>query len=438
MTEPSSLHLELQCTGVTPAPTVASPRPLKASLPEDAIKDPQVGCLSREPLLDNNSQTCGSSSQKRSHTTSESFAVTPSEKRQTMLALSPQRPLGQQFDTLEMQRVLSLTPGKKPDFGHSPTQQSIQGGHPACTHSSPGSTAPASTNTASHTRSASTRLQTVSPGCKPCEELADAPHLLQDTCPATELQLADFPATQPVYAPSAQDLIMLRATQVVLVDAGAADTCQPNPALHCNQSSAQHALRHPSGPALGCKHASGCEATPLLHLLAAIQDTEAVPHGRAPEGPVSSSSPLHHSSNNSREAAQAANPTVAPTSTTTDGNQPGGQTHLMEPRVVSPAAMPEANQVLPESSAEPLVDLAKPVTCSRSGGQQSQMQSRCQPEPAVAMPAGAVTSLDPNSLATGMDTEDASLSQVSVHCAYRNLLIIAGCGIWHPSLLSKW
>lgn len=405
MTQPSSLHLDLQCTGVTPAPKGASLRP-----PQDAIRDPQAACQSREPLHDNNSQSLahGSSSQKHSHTTSESFPVTPSEKRQTMLALSPQRPLGQQFDTLEMQRVLSLTPGKKPDFGHSPTQQSIQGDRSACGHSSPGSTAPTSTHPASHKRHDSIRQQTASPQSRPCEK-------------PTEPQLADFPATQPVYAPSALDLIMLQTTQVVMTDAGAADTGQPNPAVHCNESSAQHALRHPPGPALGFKHASGCDSTPMLHLPAAVQDTEAVPHGRAPAGPISSPSLLHHGSTHGRAAAQAqaANPptSIVPITTTADSKQLGGQAYA-ESRHVSPAAAAKPDQMLPESSAEPLVDSAQPVTCNDPGRQQSQLQSRCHPEHAVAMPAGTAPSLDPSSLATAMDTEDASLSQVGVPRVY--------------------
>ena len=445
MTQPSSLHLDLQCTGVTPAPTGVSPRLPTTSLPQDALRDPQVGCRSREPLHDSNSQPspCGSSSQKRSHTTSESFAVTPSEKRGTMLALSPQRPLGQQFDTLEVQRLLSLTPGKKPDFGHSghsPPRQSTQGGHPACSHSSPGSTAPASTcSPASRKRNDSTRQQTVSPRSTPCEDLADAPHLLHDTCPATEPQPADFPPTQPVCAPSAQDLVKLQPTQVVTTDAGAAGTCQPNPAVHCSESCAHYALRHPSGPALGYAHASGCESTPMLHVLAAVQDTEAVPHGRAPAGPLSSPSPLHHSSIHSRQAAQAAKlpTTTALITITTDGNQPAGRASV-KPRVVNPAATARADQTLPESSAEPLVDSAQPMACNEPGGQHSHLQSRCHPQPGVAVPAGAAPSLDPSSLATGTDTQDASISQVGVPHVFPNTLIAAECGIWYPLLLAKW
>ena len=434
MTQPSSLHLDLQCTGVTPAPTGASPRLPTTSLPQDPLRDPQAECRSREPLHDSNSQTspCGSSSQKRLHTTSESFAVTPSEKRGTMLALSPQQPLGQQFDTLEMQRVLSLTPGKKPDFGHSPTRQGTQGGHPACGHSSPGSTAPASTSPASHKQSDSTRQQTVSPWSTSCEDPPDAPHLLRDTCPATEPQLADIPPTQPVCAPSAQDLVKLQPTQVVMTDAGAAGTCQPNPAVHCNECCAQYALRHPSGPAMACKHACGRESTPMLHLPATVQDTEAVPHGRAPAGPLSSPSPLLHSSTHSRQAAQAAKAptTTAPSTITTDGNQPAGQANV-EPRVVNPAATARASQTLSESSPEPVVHSAQLLTCNEPGGQQSQLQSRCHPEPAVAMPAGTAPSLDPSSPATSMDTQDASLSQVSIRRVYqtRSLLLDVEFGI---------
>lgn len=409
MTQPSSLHLDLQCTGVTPAPTLASPRLPKTRLSDIAVKESLGACLSREPLHDSNTQPSpgGSSSQKRSNTTSESIDVTPSEKRPPTLPLSPKRPLGQQFNTLEIQRVLSLTPGKKPEFRHSLTQQSIQAGHPACSRSSPGSTAQANTSPPSHKASDSTRQQTASPQFRPYEESADAPHILHDTCPATELQLAGFPATQPVCAASALDLIM-QATQVVMTDTDAADACQLKAVVH--------SAHHMSGPALDCKHASGCESTPMLQL-AAPQDAADVPHSRAPAGPVSSPPLSHHGS---REAEQAGGSLTSPAPSTSaaDDSSPAGEAHL-KPALVKTGVTAKADLMLPGASAEALV--ASAGTCNQAGRQQPQLQSRCLPGPAVAVPPGTAPSLDPSSLATDMDTEDANLSQVGVVCAYHCL-----------------
>lgn len=114
----SSLHLELtQCTGVvnvgrtaeTDTPFIAVPASnlLTVSQGENSARMSDQ----RQPLHEHNSQT-HSSSQKRSPNTSESIVVTPLEKRQTVLALSPARPLppGDRYDTLEVQRALSLSP----------------------------------------------------------------------------------------------------------------------------------------------------------------------------------------------------------------------------------------------------------------------------------------------------------------------------------------
>ena len=414
MTQPSSLPLDLQCSGVTPAPTLTSPRP-KACLSDIAVKEKLGACLSREPLQDSNTQPSpgGSSSQKRSNTTSESIDVTPSEKRPPTLPLSPKRPIGQQFNTLEIQRVLSLTPGKKPEFRHSLTQQSIQSGHAACSHSSPGSTAQANTSPASHKTSDSTRQQTASPQLDPHEESADAPHMLHDTCPATEQQLAGVPATQPVCAASALDLIM-QATQVVMTDA---DACQPKLAVHSAQ--------HQSGPVLGCQHASGGDSTPMLQI-AALQDTADIPHSRVPAGPVASP-PL--SQHGSKEAEQAGGSltSLASSNRAADGNQPAGEAHP-KPALEETGVTAKADLMLPGASAEALLASAEAGTCNQSGRQQPQLQSRCLPEPAVTVPPGTAPSLDPSSLAADVDTEDANLSQVGVACAF-HYLAIAACGI---------
>ena len=114
----ASLNLELtQCTGVSNVGRLSgtgSPR-------DKASADPLVPSFEgsqaaqtddqRQPLHEHNSQT-PSSSQRRSPNPSDSIVVTPPEKRQTVLVLSPERPLppGDRYGTLEKQRVLSLSP----------------------------------------------------------------------------------------------------------------------------------------------------------------------------------------------------------------------------------------------------------------------------------------------------------------------------------------
>lgn len=411
MTQPSSLHLDLgqQCTGVTPAPTVASPRLHPSGVAEEALRQrpKQVTSDSREPLHDNNSQPSlgGSSSQKRSLTTCQSLAITPSEKRQTMLALSPARPLPPGLTTLEVERVLSLTPGNKPNFRRSPPQQGSQ----ESTHDGPAAfsrtsycleSTPAPASPVSHKQSGNSRQQTASPQSIPCNQ--DAPHVMHETCPATEPQLADFPVTQLVCNATALDL--MQTTQVVTADAAA---CH----LLCN---AQHMLHPPSEPALGVKHAEGLETTPMMHI-AAVQDTEALSHDRAPAGPVASPS-QHQDSTHSKEPAQAArSPTpMAPLASGANDNKPAARHPHLLPSGVSPASTAAADQMLPESQPEPCVGSAKPRLYHRPGEQHAQLQQRRKSEPAVALHPGTVPSLDPSSLATGVDTANATLSQVGV------------------------
>lgn len=113
----SSLHLDLtQCTGVANVgrlPGPASPtNKFTANAAWNSLEGSQAAQAAdqRQPLHEHNSQT-HSSSQKRSPNTSESIVVTPAEKRQTVLVLSPERPLcpGDRYDTLEIQRALSLS-----------------------------------------------------------------------------------------------------------------------------------------------------------------------------------------------------------------------------------------------------------------------------------------------------------------------------------------
>ena len=114
----TSLHLDLtQCTGVINVgrlPGPASPlSKVTAHETRSSVEGSQAaqGADQRQPLHEHNSQTY-SSSQKQSPNTSESMVVTPAEKRQTVLVLSPERPLppGDRYDTLEVQRALSLSP----------------------------------------------------------------------------------------------------------------------------------------------------------------------------------------------------------------------------------------------------------------------------------------------------------------------------------------
>lgn len=415
MTQPSSLHLDLgqQCTGVTPAPTVASPRPPTSGDAEEALKQRQSQATSdsREPLHDNNSQPSlgGSSSQKRSHTTSQSLAITPSEKRHTMLALSPARPLPLGLTTLEVERVLSLTPGNKPNFRRSPVQQGSQGsthnGRTSCCLES----TPATASPASHKQSGNSRQQTASPQSRPCNQ--DAPHVMHETCPATEPQLADFPATQLVCAATALDLMMMRTTQVVTADAAA---CHPKLGVHCN---AQHTLHPSSEPALGVKHTEGLEPTPLLQI-PAVPDIEAMSHDRAPAGPMTSRAQRQDSTHSKEPAQAAGSPTpMVPVASHADDSKPAARNPRPLASDLSPASTAIANQMLPVSQAEPLVDSAKPGLYHRPGGQQSQLHQRRESEPAMALHPGTAPNLDPSSLATGMDTADATLSQVGV-CSY--------------------
>ena len=297
MSQPNSLHLDLlQCTGVTPAPAVASPRlPIKHPLHE-SVKQGR-SCLpaeARHPLHDSNSQTppCGNSSQKRSHTTSQSIIITPSEKRQTMLALSPERPLpaGQQWTTLEVQRVLSLTPGTKLAFRRLPNQpgslDSMPDGqtHGSNTSCSPANTVPDHLSSASCHGANTSRQHMATPHCSPGKQPADPQHMPHQTCSATEPQLADFPATQLAGGATALDLLLCQATQVVGVNATAADTFQPELAVISNRSLAQPALHHASELLLNLKQAEALGSTPMLQL-GMGRDAEAVTHDRAPAGP---------------------------------------------------------------------------------------------------------------------------------------------------------
>lgn len=219
---------------------------------------------------------------------------------------------------------------------------------------------------------------------------------MHETCPATEPQLADFPATQLVCAATALDLMMLQTTQVETADAGAAAACQPKLTVHFD---AHHALHHASEPALGVKHPEGIEPTPVLQI-AALQDSEAASHGRAPAGPMTSPA-QRYDTTHSKEAAQAAalHTSRGPTaSDVADDTTPAARNSHPLASVINPADT--AGQMLPESQAERLVDSAKPY--------------RYKPEHAVAVRPGTAPSMDPSSLATGMDTANASLSQVDI------------------------
>ena len=388
----------------------------------------------RQPLQDSNSQTspCGTSSQKRSHTTSQSIVITPSEKRQTMLALSPERspPAGQQWTTLEVQRVLSLTPGTKPAFKRLSNQpgslNSMPDGptHGSNTSCSPASTVAADLSPASCHIGNMSRQHTAIPHSSPGRQPADPHHMTHQTGSASEPQLADFPATQLAGVASALDLLMCQATQVVGVDATAADNCQTKLALNPNDSLAETTLEHPSELVLKLKHAEALGSTPMLQL-GMGRDAEAVTHGRAPAGP--SASPAKALLENPKDTVSeqgAASHTESTDASNAERKHSAERGHHAAPTDAALAAATAGDQKLGTS-----------VNLPPRSAQDEQQHQRVpmpeavlghnQPEPAAPLQAGTGPSLDPDSLATDADTQEAS--QVS--------LIHASC---HSSGTVSW
>ena len=276
---------------------------LKQNMSEHKCKSPNMSVVleSRQPLRDSNSQTSpgATSSQKRSRTTSDSIVITPCEKRQTELALSPERllPAGQQWTTLEVQRVLSLTPGTRPAFRHSdPQHGSLEIMQLGTLHGSPascrtGSTVAADASPAGHmTKAGSQALPTE--GTKGANEQQPQPtRLNMDAFPETELQLPELPATQLACGATALDLLLYEATQVVDIAPGV-HSPRPGLPIVAEAPAAQQTMAPQQQLALSLGNAQGLTATPVM-MLAPIQctyeaDSDAVAYGRAPAGPISS------------------------------------------------------------------------------------------------------------------------------------------------------
>lgn len=303
MSQPNSTKVTLaQCTGVTPAP-VCQPANLsqrEANEQKSTSVHAAQQIDSRQPLHDNNSQTspCSTNSHKRSRTTSGSIIITPSEKRQTVLALSPERPLpaGQQWTTLEVQRVLSLTPGTRPAFKHSDCQHgSLETIQTNTAHNSPASCSPGSAFAADD---APTRhrgpLNTPFTEAKAyaIEQQGTQSMMPTDAFPATELQLPDIPPTQLACAATALDLLLCESTQVVGDPASAIIASRPSSAGAAGGHGGLHIVSAQQELALNLGNAEGLTATPVMMLTPAQMinpaDNEAVTHSRAPAGPVAS------------------------------------------------------------------------------------------------------------------------------------------------------
>ncbi len=301
MSQPNSTKVTLaQCTGVTPAP-VCQPANLsqrEANEQKFTSVNPAQKLDSRQPLHDNNSQTSPGStnSHKRSRTASDSIVITPSEKRQTVLALSPERPLpaGQQWTTLEVQRILSLTPDTRPAFTHSDCQHgSVETIQTNTAHNSPascslGSTVAADDSPMRHTGP----INTPSTEAGAHEQQGTQSMMPTDASPATELQLPDVPPTQLVCAATALDLLLYESTQIVGDPASAIIASKPSSADAAGGHGGLPIVSAQQELALNLGNAEGLTATPVMMLAPAHMidpaDNEAVTHSRAPAGPVAS------------------------------------------------------------------------------------------------------------------------------------------------------
>ncbi|KAL0028399.1 hypothetical protein WJX77_003852 [Trebouxia sp. C0004] len=301
MSQPTSTKVTLaQCTGVTPAP-VCQPANLSQREANEQ-KFPSVHAAqqidSRQPLHDNNSQTspCSTHSHKRSRTTSDSIVITPSEKRQTVLALSPERPLpaGQQWTTLEVQRVLSLTPGTRPALKHSDCQHgSLETIQTNTAHNSPASCSPDSTVAADDSPMRHTiNMPSTEAKASDNEQQGTQSMMPTDAFPATELQLPDIPPTQLACAATALDLLLCESTQVVGDPASAVIASKPSSAGAAGGYGGLPNVSAQQELALNLFNAEGLTATPVMMLAPAQMinpaDKEAVTHSRAPAGPVAS------------------------------------------------------------------------------------------------------------------------------------------------------
>ena len=148
----------------------------------------------RQPLQDHNSHSL-SSSQKRSPGASHSFIVTPEEKRDTQLVLSPKKQTGRKLDTLEMRKALSLSPGARISLMRStlhPSVESLPGSSAVSSlpHLASASTPDKGGQDAQHTHNHHGSSHTINHHAR-TKELA-----WEEQFPATEVQLPDVPPTQ--------------------------------------------------------------------------------------------------------------------------------------------------------------------------------------------------------------------------------------------------
>ncbi|KAA6421927.1 MAG: hypothetical protein FRX49_08246 [Trebouxia sp. A1-2] len=274
MSQPNFPKVTLaQCTGVTPAPVCQPANLSQREANEQKFTSVHAAQIdSRQPLHDNNSQTspCSNNSHKRSRTTSDSIVITPSDKRQTVLALSPEKPLpaGQQWTTLEVQRVLSLTPGTRPAFKHPDCQHdSLETIQTNTAHKSPASCSPGSTVAVDDSPMRHTGpINTPYTEAKACasEQQGMQSMMPTDAYPATELQLPDIPPTQLAYAATALDLLLCESTQVVGDPASAIIASKPSSAGAVGGHGGLPIVSAQQELALNLGNAEGSTATPVM------------------------------------------------------------------------------------------------------------------------------------------------------------------------------
>ena len=237
----ASLNLELtQCTGVSNVGRLSgtgSPR-------DKASADPLVPSLEgsqaaqsgdqRQPLHEHNSQT-PSSSQRRSPNASDSIVVTPPEKRQTVIVLSPERqlPPGDRYGTLEKQRALSLSPQSRSGLRRQHDKPpSLDSSHNFSLTSSLAKLQESLSQQRNNTQNASQhdskskqapeQLLIIRPMLLDDTQIMDIPPTQLDCAQATALDLLEFEATQlmPLGAasPSPQHVKPSAVTNTAIVD----------------------------------------------------------------------------------------------------------------------------------------------------------------------------------------------------------------------------
>ena len=408
---------------------------LKQNMSEHKCNSPNMSAVlaSRQPLRDSNSQTSpgATSSQKRSRTASDSIVITPSEKRQTELALSPERllPAGQQWTTLEVQRVLSLTPGTRPAFRHSdPQHGSLEIMQLGTLHGSPascrtGSTVAADASPAGHM----TKAGSQAPPTEGANEQQPQPtRLNMDAFPETELQLPELPATQLACGATALDLLLYEATQVVDIASGV-HSPRPGLPIAAEAPAAQQTMAPQQPLALSLGNAQGLTATPVM-MLAPIQctyeaDSDAVAYGRAPAGPISSRLVPIHTFGVMTSAADCILQPSKPHETCALSVHNASEPRPPGPEPDPPAQL-EATALLQCKVTEADSSVDKPKSTGKQQRekqchqkQQGETAETCQAEPVLHLQQGTLQgwpqSLQPSSCGYEIATLEDSGSQVS-------------------------